>query len=77
MAKAQGKIKGEVTRAKGLGELPAETAKRSMFSEKYQRLEVIEYDEQAIDLLYQLMGIQVEPRRNFIMENVDFSEIHE
>ena len=48
-----------------------------MFSEKYQRLEVIEYDEQAIDLLYQLMGIQVEPRRNFIMENVDFSEIHE
>ena len=77
LAKAQGKIKGEVTRAKGLGELPAETAKRSMFSEKYQRLEVIEYDEQAIDLLYQLMGIQVEPRRNFIMENVDFSEIHE
>lgn len=77
LAKAQGKIKGEVTRAKGLGELSAETAKRSMFSEKYQRLEVIEYDEQAIDLLYQLMGIQVEPRRNFIMENVDFSEIHE
>lgn len=77
LAKAQGKIKGEVTRAKGLGELPAETARHSMFSEKYQRLEVIEYDEQAIDLLYQLMGIQVEPRRNFIMENVDFSEIHE
>ena len=77
LAKAQGKIKGEVTRAKGLGELPAETAKRSMFSEKYQRLEVIEYDEQAINLLYQLMGIQVEPRRDFIMENVDFSEIHE
>ena len=33
--------------------------------------------EEAINLLYDLMGEDVEPRRNFIMENVDFSEIKE
>ena len=36
-----------------------------------------EYDEEAMALLYELMGSEVEPRRDFIMENVDFSEIRE
>lgn len=75
--KVRNKIKGEVTRAKGLGELPAETARASMFTEEYQRMDVLEYDEEAIDLLYSLMGVNVEPRRKFIMEKVDFSTIRE
>ena len=75
--KVRGKIKGEVTRAKGLGELPAETAHASMFTEEYQRMDVMEYDADAIELLYGLMGSDVEPRKNFIMKKVDFSKVRE
>ena len=75
--KVRNKVKGEVTRAKGLGELPAETAHASMFTDEYQRMDVLEYDEKAIDLLYDLMGVNVEPRRDFIMKKVDFSMIRE
>lgn len=75
--KVRNKIKGEVTRAKGLGELPAETARASMFSPEHQRIDVMEWDGKAVDLLYQLMGENVEPRRNFIMDKVDFSKVRE
>lgn len=74
--KVRNKVKGEVTRAKGLGELPAETARASMFGEN-QRMDVMEWNEDAIDLLYDLMGEDVEPRRRFIMEKVDFSKVRE
>ena len=75
--KVRSKVKGEVTRAKGLGELPAETAKASMFSKEFQRLDVLDWSEQGIDLLYELMGEDVEPRREFIMNKVDFSKVRE
>lgn len=75
--KVRSKVKGEVTRAKGLGELSAETAKTSMFSEEFQRLDVLEWDEKGIDLLYDLMGEEIEPRKDFIMKEVDFSTIRE
>lgn len=75
--KNKGKIKGEVTRAKGLGELPAETAHKSMFTEEYQRLDVINYDAAGMELLVNLMGEDVQPRKEFIMENIDFSEVRE
>ena len=75
--KVRNKIKGEVTRAKGLGELPAETAQASMFTPEYQRIDVMEWNDNAIDLLYDLMGEDVECRRNFIMEKVDFSKVRE
>lgn len=73
----KGKIKGEVQRNKGLGSLEPEQAKKSMFDPTCQRLDIMEYTEDAMDLLYQLMGEDVEPRRNFIMNNVDFSKIAE
>jgi DNA gyrase subunit B len=76
-SKVRNKIKGEVTRAKGLGELPAATARASMFSEEYQRLEPLEYDADAIELLYKLMSVDVAPRKEFIMKNVDFSKVRE
>lgn len=76
-AKKKNKIKGHLQRNKGLGALEAEQAKNSMFSSEYQRLDVIEWDESAIDLLYELMGEDVEPRREFIMKKVDFSTIRE
>ena len=75
--KVRNKVKGEVTRAKGLGELPAETARASMFDSEYQRIDVMEWNDEAIDLLYDLMGEDVECRRKFIMEKVDFTKIRE
>lgn len=74
---AKGKIKGEVKRNKGLGALKPHQAKRSMFDPEFQRMDIMEYEESAMDLLYALMGEDVAPRREFIMENVDFTEIRE
>ncbi len=74
---AKSKVKGEVKRNKGLGALKPHQAKRSMFDPEYQRLDIMEYNEEAMNLLYSLMGEDVAPRREFIMENVDFSEIRE
>ena len=70
-------IKGVVTRAKGLGELPAETARASMFTPEFQRMDVLDYSEKAIGLLYDLMGENVVPRKEFIMNKIDFSLIKE
>ena len=74
---AKGKIKGEVQRNKGLGSLEPAQAKKSMFDPEFQRMDVMEYSDEAMSLLYALMGEDVAPRREFIMENVDFSEIKE
>ena len=73
---AKGKIKGEVQRNKGLGSLEPEQARVSMFGE-HQRMDVMEHTEDAMQLLYELMGEDVAPRREFIMESVDFTEIRE
>lgn len=71
------KVKGEVTRAKGLGELGVDTARLSMFSSEYQRIDVLNWNEYAINMLYDLMGENVEPRREYIMKNIDFNEVRE
>ena len=71
------KVKGEVTRAKGLGELGVDTARLSMFSPEYQRIDVLNWNEYAINMLYDLMGENVEPRREYIMKNIDFNEVRE
>ena len=76
-AKKKNKIKGHLQRNKGLGALEAEQARNSMFSPEYQRLDIMEWDDEAIDLLYDLMGEDVEPRREFIMKKVDFSKVRE
>lgn len=74
--KVRGKVKGEVTRAKGLGALSETQARNSMFGEN-QRMDVLEPTKEAIYLLEDLMGKDVEPRTEFIFKNVDFSEIRE
>lgn len=75
--KVRNKIKGEVTRAKGLGELSDETARASMFSSEYQRMDVLDWDADAVSLLYDLMGEDVDLRKEFILKKVDFSEVRE
>ena len=71
------KIKGVISRNKGLGEMTVDEARDSMFNPANQKMEVMEYNDDAINLLYDLMGVEVEPRTQFIMENVDFSKIRE
>ena len=75
--KVRGKIAGTVTRAKGLGELSAETAKASMFTVGQQRLEVLNYSSEGVQLLLNLMGEDSELRRDYIIQNIDFSTIKE
>lgn len=75
--KVRKNIKGVVSRNKGLGEMQPDVARDSMFNPEKQRLEVLEYTEEAIDLLYQLMGDDVDGRKKFIIENIDFSEVKE
>ena len=73
----RGKVKGEVQRNKGLGALSPEQAHISMFTDEYQRMDVLEWSSDAIQLLEQLMGEDVEPRREFVFNEIDFSEVRE
>ena len=70
-------VKGAVKRCKGLGTLEPEEARESMFTDEFQRMDTMEYTQEAMELLEQLMGESVEPRRDFIFNNVDFSEVVE
>jgi DNA gyrase subunit B len=75
-AKAQGKLKGEVVRNKGLGSLEAEQARKSMFTPEFQRMDPLIPDPDSIILLEQLMGKDILPRRDFV-NKIDFSEVRE
>ena len=48
-----------------------------MFTPEYQRMDTLIPDENSLPLLMNLMGDDSEPKRNFIFENLDFSEIRE
>lgn len=73
---AKSNIKGQVSRAKGLGSLEASQARASMFGAA-QRMEKLNSSEESIKLLSNLMGENVEFRKDFIFNNVDFSKIME
>ena len=75
--KNKGKIKGEVQRNKGLGALSEDQARRSMFTNEFQRMEQLIPDKKSLYLLEDLMGERVEPRREFIFNNIDFETIRE
>lgn len=75
--KVRSKVKGEVTRAKGLGALSVEQAHKSMFTPEFQRLDVLQADVDSLLLLEQIMGESVEPRKKFIFNKIDFSEVRE
>ena len=71
------KIKGEVTRAKGLGALSETQARASMFSEEFQRMDRLEMTEGSAELLESLMGDDIQPRKDFVFSKIDFSQIKE
>ena len=74
--KVRSKIKGEVSRAKGLGALSQKQAEESMFGE-FQRMDKLDVDDDAIYFLESLMGVDVIPRKEFVFNEIDFSEIRE
>lgn len=74
--KVRGKIKGEVSRAKGLGALSQKQAEESMFGE-HQRMDKLDVDDNAIYFLESLMGVDVEPRRKYVFNEIDFSQVRE
>ncbi len=51
--------------------------KESMFDEKNQHLEIIHYTENGIDKLCKLMGSNVQPRKEQVFNNIDFSNYGE
>lgn len=75
--KAKKSIRGDIQRNKGLGALSEEQARRSMFSDEFQRMDRLEVNDIAIQFLEELMGVNVEPRREFIFNKIDFSEVKE
>lgn len=77
MNAVRGTITGEVQRNKGLGSLSDDQAHRSMFTPEFQRIDTFVLTEESEKLLLELMGDEVAPRKKFIFENVDFSEIRE
>ena len=77
IATVRSTLKGELQRNKGLGSLSPEQARRSMFTDEFQRMDVIKASEESLELLCQLMGEDVEPRREYVFNNIDFSTIRE
>ena len=65
----------EQSRFKGLGECSSEDMENSMLHPTNRRLEILTINdaEAAADSLQMLMGTEVEGRRDFLFENVDFS----
>lgn len=68
-------IKGEQSRFKGLGEMRNEDS-AAMFDER-QWLEVLEWSEDGIALLNDLMGKDVEPRKKFVFNEINFEKYGE
>lgn len=69
-------ISGEVQRNKGLGSLSPEQARNSMFGE-VQRMDTLMPSPEAFTALEKLMGKDAEIRKQFIIKNIDFSEVKE
>lgn len=70
--------KCEVSRIKGLGELRPEDTKNAVFgtNKRWDKLEIKNWEDFSSHLKM-MMGTEVPPRREYIMNNVDFSRVEE
>lgn len=74
-AKKKGNIKGDLDRIKGLGQLEAADMAVTMFSTTGgQKLDQIQYSQEGVEQLCSLMGVDVRPRKEFVMSRIDFSK---
>lgn len=65
---------GTILRYKGIGSMNPEDMEASMFSPEFQRMETLEYNEEFDELFNSLMGKDVAFRKEYVSENIDFSE---
>ena len=75
--KARKSLKGEFQRNKGIGSLSPIQLKSAIFNPQNQKIEQLIPDKDSLNLLTQLMGKDSQPKKKFIFENIDFSEIKE
>lgn len=72
--KVRGTLKGNVKRVKGLGQLNDKDLKATMFSKTgNQRMDQIIYSKEGVEQLCLLMGIDIQPRKDFVFSQIDFS----
>lgn len=72
--KVRGTLKGDVKRVKGLGQLNDKDLKATMFSKTgNQRMDQIIYSKEGVEQLCLLMGIDIQPRKDFVFSQIDFS----
>lgn len=69
-------VNGDITKFKGLGQMAEQDLKLSLFSEEFQHLDILESSPEGIRMLENLMGPQVHHRKNFVFNNIDFSEFN-
>lgn len=67
---------GTITKYKGLGQMDDKDLKNSMFSDEWQRLEPINFNEEGVKLLIDLMGDNVEHRKEFVYNYIDFNKFN-
>jgi DNA gyrase/topoisomerase IV subunit B len=69
-------VTGDIIKYKGLGQMDEDDLKNSMFSPEFQHMDHIEYNFEGVEILEQLMGNQVQYRKDFVFNNIDFSEFN-
>jgi DNA gyrase/topoisomerase IV subunit B len=67
---------GIITKYKGLGQMNDVDLKNSMFNDEWQRLEPISFNEEGLKLLIDLMGDNVEHRKEFVYNYIDFNKFN-
>ena len=76
--KVRSQVTGTVKRIKGLGQLSEKDLKATMFSTTGgQKMDLIEYSEEGARQLERLMGIEIEPRKDYVFNEIDFSHYGE
>ena len=77
LLKKNGKPK-EISRKKGIGENTPQETKESVFGaqRRWERIQIEDFERYS-EMMNMLMGPNVEERKQFIMKNVDFSNIYE
>ena len=77
LLKKNGKPK-EISRKKGIGENTPQETKESVFGaqRRWERVQIEDFEKYS-EMMNMLMGPNVEERKQFIMKNVDFSNICE
>lgn len=71
-------VSGTIKRVKGLGQLSEKDLKATMFSTTgNQKMDLIEYSENGVEQLKELMGEDISPRKVFVFNKIDFSKYGE